>query len=243
MKTSPSPHSLAGLPVPWLAMGQSHGHEGEDVQLHVQWWPHSPAAGPAPGENLSAWVVDPLGGRGGIALAGCPADCSLRFKPPMGGLYQVIVRNDDRYVLDRQGKHRRGTRLEYPEAARAICFTQYAQCIVAVGHHPAGGPKPSGLFLEIRAADWRHWRPGDVLSLTVLHRGETLDGIAVDVVMRGPAGHREWRETTGPDGEMALRATGPGRYLVIARHQTPGYGEDACDEVWLTTTFAFLVTK
>jgi uncharacterized GH25 family protein len=247
VKTSLSTQNPTGLiangHAPWLEMGQSHGHEGENVQLHVQWWPQTPIDNLTHDENVSAHVVPPFGGREEIALTGYTVDHSLRFMPSVGGLYHVILRTDGRYVLDRKGKYQRGTRREYPEAAKAICSTQYAQRIVSVGHHPEGVPSPSGMFLEIRAASWRHWRAGDVLPLTVFHRGEILDGIAVDVVVRGPAGCLQWQAITGSDGGLALRATEPGRYLVIVRYQTPGDEKDVCDELWLTATLSFMVTK
>jgi len=48
---------------------------------------------------------------------------------------------------------------------------------------------------------------------------------------------------TGDDGWLTLRAGDPGRYLLIARHRVPEGEEGVYDELSLTATFAFMVTK
>lgn len=147
------------------------------------------------------------------------------------------------YVLDREGKHLRGTRREYPEAAKAVLYIQFAQCIVPVGHHPEGAPRPVGADLEIRPAHWKHWRAGETLPLAVYYHGEALEGLAVDVGVSGPAGYRLRQEMTGPEGSLYVHAKEPGRYLVIARRTLPGGEESDCDELSLAATLAFMVAK
>jgi len=235
---TPDPTALNAYAV-WLEMGQTHSHEGSDVQLRWRWWPQTPPDIVADDQILSALVLHSGGGRKEITLAGYAADQSVRFLPPVGGLYHVILRIEVSHVVDRKGK----TGRDHPEAPATISATHYAQCVVPVGHHAEGVPKPSGLPLEIRAARWQHWRAGDVLPLAVVYRGEVLRETSVDVVVQGPAGRLEWPATTGPGGYLALRATEPGRYLVIARHQAPGDEKDGCDQLRFTATLAFMVTK
>lgn len=229
---------------PWLEMGGSHGHEGEDVELHLKWGHNMRADGLARREGMSAFVVYPGGSREELMVSdGCPEFHVLRFNPPVEGLYHVVVRNVGSYVLDRQGTYLRGTRREYPEAAKAVYYIQFAQYVVPVGHHPEGTPQAPGADLEIRPAAWKQWRAGETLPLAVYYHGEPLDGIAVDAAVNGPGGYRQWQDLTGPAGVLALRAAEPGRYLAIARHRVPERKEGVYDELSLTATLAFMVTR
>lgn len=223
--TDPSNHA------PWLEMSQTHSHEGEDIQLQVKWGPHAPAD-----EETTAFVVHPTGELTQIVLEGQSPITALHFKPPVEGIYHIII--------SRPGKrHQTDPRRENPDSNEATCCTHYAQYIVAVGHHPDGNPKSSGIPLEIRPHHWHHWRAGDVLALAVFHQGTALINTPVDVIVDGPDGCRQWREITDRDGTLALRTGEPGRYRVVAHHQVPAGDGQTCDKLSLSTNLAFMVTK
>jgi len=229
---------------PWLEIGGSHGHEGEDAELHLKWGHNMRADGLASREGMAAFVVYPGGSTEELVVEnGCAKFHVVSFNPPVDGLYNVVSKNIGSYVLDREGNHHQGTRREYPDAAKAVLYNQYAQCIVPVGHDLEGVPRSSGTTLEIRPVYWKHWQVGETLPLVVFFRGEPLDGIAVDVAVSGPAGYRQCQEMTGPEGGLALLAEEPGRYLVIARHRVPECEAGVYDELSLTATLAFMVTK
>lgn len=147
------------------------------------------------------------------------------------------------YVLDRNGNHFQGTRREHPEAAKAVLYTQYAQCIDPVGHHLEGVPQAAGLDLEIRPASWKQWRAGEILPVAVFFRSDPLDGIVVEVAVNGAGRYRRWQEMTGPEGGLTVRAGEPGRYLLVARYQFPEGKPGVYDQTSLTATLAFMVTK
>ncbi|MCL6634369.1 MAG: DUF4198 domain-containing protein [Peptococcaceae bacterium] len=229
---------------PWLEMGGSHGHEGEDVELFLKWGHNMQVDGLAQLEGMTAFVVHPSGGQEELGLSEGGAEYhTVHFNPPVDGLYHVVVRNEGSYVQDREGKYLRGTRREYPEAVKAVRYVQFAQYVVPVGHDLEGAPRPVGVPLEIAPAHWKHWRAGDTLDFSVLFRGAPLDGAAADLVVNGPGCYRKWQELTGPKGELAVRADKPGRYLVIVQHRLPEGEEGVYDELSLTATLAFIAVK
>lgn len=73
MKESRHYHDTAHLMVcgnePWLEMGGSHGHEGDDVELRLMWGHNMRADGLARRKGLSAFVVYPGGSREELAVA------------------------------------------------------------------------------------------------------------------------------------------------------------------------------
>lgn len=74
-----------------------------------------------------------------------------------------------------------------------------------------------------------------------------VDGLAGKGEMKAlvvhPGGYRQWQEMTGGDGRLTLQAGEPGRYLLIARHRVSEGEKGVYDELSLTSTFSFMVTK
>ncbi|MBF7082449.1 hypothetical protein IT084_05580 [Desulfallas sp. Bu1-1] len=66
-----------------------------------------------------------------------------------------------------------------------------------------------------------------------------VDGLAGKEEMKA----LQWQEMTGRDGRLALQARESGRYLLIARCRVLEGEEGGYDELSLTTTYAFMVTK
>lgn len=229
---------------PWLEMAGSHGHVGENVAVYLKWGHNMQADGLARKEGMMALVVHPSGDKEEIQVAdGGPEYYDLNFKAQENGLYHVNSKNVGNYVIDKEGKFQQGTRKEYPDAAKATFYTQFAQVIVPVGHDLEGMPNKADLPLEIQPEMWKHWRMGDEINFKILFRGEPLDGAVVDVACSGPGGYRQQQEMTGEDGWLTLQAKEPGRYLLIVRHRVPEGEEGVYDELSITTTFAFMVTK
>jgi len=228
----------------WLELAGSHGHVGENVAVYLKWGHNMQVDGLARKEGMKALVVHPSGDKEDIQVTdGGPEYYVLYFNPRVNGLYHVISNITGNYVIDKDGKFQKGARKEYPDAAKATFYTQFAQVIVPVGHDPEGIPQKADIPLEIRPETWKQWRLGDKINFKIFFRGEPLDGAAVDVASSGPAGYRQWQEITGGDGRLTLQAKEPGRYLLIARHRVPEGEEGVYDELSLTATFAFMVTK
>ncbi|MGB9792800.1 MAG: DUF4198 domain-containing protein [Thermacetogeniaceae bacterium] len=229
---------------PWLEMATSHGHAGGSMEVFIKWGHNMQRDGLARKEGMAAFVVSPAGEKEDLVISeGGPDHYGLRFSTPIDGFYHVVVRNMGDYVLDRDYQYHEGTRREYPDAAHAIRYVQYAQLFVPVGHDLEGKPPQGGMELEIVPEIWRQWQAGDEIALQVLLRGRLLDNVVVDVVCDGPAGRREWKEEAGGDGRIRLRANEPGRYLVVARRDLHEREEGIYDLLSLTATLFFLVTK
>lgn len=228
----------------WLELAGSHGHVGENVAVYLKWGHNMQVDGLARKEGMKALVVHPSGDKEDIQVAdGGPEYYVLNFNAQVNGLYHVISNIIGNYVIDKDGKFQKGTRKEYPDAAKATFYNQFAQVIVPVGHDLDGIPQKADMPLEIQPEIWKQWRLGDEINFKLFFRGEPLDGVSVDVACSGPGGYRQWQELTGEDGRLTLQAKEPGRYLLIARHRVPEGEEGVYDELSLTATFAFMVTK
>lgn len=228
----------------WLELAGSHGHVGENVTVYLKWGHNMQVDGLARKEEMKALVVHPNGDKKDIQVAGGgPEYYVLNFNAQVTGLYHVISNITGNYVIDNEGKFQKGTRKDYPDAAKATFYNQFAQVIVPVGHDLEGTPPKADIPLEIQPEMWKQWRLGDEINFQIIFRGEPLDGTAVDVAYSGPGGYRQWQEMTGRDGRLALQAREPGRYLLIARCRVPEGEEGVYDELSLTATFALMVTK
>lgn len=228
----------------WLELTGSHGHEGGDFEVHLKWGHNMQIDGLARKEGIKAWIVNPAGEAREISIADGGQDhYTLRFPTPLDGFYQVVTRNTGNFVLDREGKHFRGTRREYPDAAQAVFYNQFAQVFVPVGHDLEGIPQKAGTPLELVAPSWKQWRAGDEISLELQFRGEPLDGVAVDIACNGPGGYRQLQVMTGADGRINLNAKDPGYYLIVVRHRVPEGEAGVYDDTSFTTTLWFMVTK
>lgn len=229
---------------PWLEMGGSHAHAGEDMNLFLKWGHNMKIDGLARREGLTAMVIHPDGrNEEASVLDGGAEYYIVRINTPSNGLYHVVTRNEGNYVLDEKGTFQGGTRREYPDATKAVFYNQYAQTFVPAGHGIEGVPLHCGTTLEIRPALWKSWRAGDVISLGVYFRNEPLDGISVDIAINGPDGYLQWQDMTRANGALYVFAEKPGRYLVVARYSVPEGEEGVYDELSLTATLAFMVTK
>lgn len=228
---------------PWIEMGATHGHTGEEASLYMKWGHNMKTDGLARREGMAARVIHPDGKKEDVFIQdGSPEYYLLKFVPHTEGFYHVVTQNEGRYVIDARGKYCPGTRKDYPDAVKAVYYVQFAQAIVPAGHDLEGTPQSSGAPLEIRAELWKNWRAGDVLNLSLYNRGEPLDGIIVDLAVDGPSGYRQWQKMTGTGGTFSVQAEEPGRYIAIARHRVPGDG-DNFDEISFTVTLAFMVTR
>ncbi|MDH7578897.1 MAG: DUF4198 domain-containing protein [Bacillota bacterium] len=229
---------------PWLEMAGSHGHAGGSVDVYVKWGHNMQTDGLARKEGMAALVITPGGEKEELALAdGGPDYYTLHFSTPADGFYHVVAKNTGDYVLDKEYQYHQGTRREYPDAAHAIHYVQYAQTFVPVGHDLAGIPRQGGMELEIVPEIWKQWRAGDQIALQVQFRGKPLDTMVMDVACDGPGGYKQWKESAGEDGRIRLQVGEPGRYLVVARREVPEREEGVYDLLSLTATLCFIVTK
>jgi uncharacterized GH25 family protein len=228
----------------WLEMTSSHGHEGEDFEVHFKWGHNMKTDGLARKEGIKAWVVTPAGEEKEVLLADGSMDYyTLNFPTPVDGYYQLVTTNTGNFVLSKDGKHLRGTRREHPDAAQAIYYNQYAQVFVPVGHDIEGVPPRLDTPLEIIAPIWKQWRAGNIINLQLLFRGEPLDGVAVDMACNGPSGYRQWQEMTDSKGGICLTARDPGYHLMVVRHRVPEGKAGVYDDTSFTATLWFMVVK
>lgn len=228
----------------WLEMGASHAHTGEESAVYLKYGHNMKVDGLARREGIEALAVWPDGNTEAISLEeGSPEYHLLKFTPTMEGFYSVVAKHPGNYAIDKEGNYHKGTRQDCPGAVKAVYYLQFAQIIVPAGHDPEAAPPATGMPLEIRAGKWKSWRAGDMLNLSVLFRGEPLDGINVDIVLDGPGGYRQWQKMTGGGGTLNLEAAEPGRYLLIARHKVPEGREGFYDEMSHTATLSLMVTR
>ena len=228
----------------WLELGGSHGHAGEKMPVNLKWGHNMKPDGLARKDGMKAFVVHPNGSKEGIQVTdGGPENYVLNFLPREDGLYQVIANINGNYVKNKEGKTLRGTRREYPDAEKAVCYSQFAQSIVPVGHDLEGTVPKADLQLEIQPEMLKHWRLGDEINFKIFFRDQPLDGVAVDIVCNGPGGYQQFQEITGGDGRLTFQGKEPGRYLLVARYKLQEGEEGVYDELSLTATFAFMITK
>jgi hypothetical protein len=150
----------------WLEMASSHSHAGGSADLYVKWGHNLRVDGLARKEGLTALVVAPNGEQAELPVAdGGPDYYTLRLATPLDGFYHVVAKNTGSYVLDKEGRHYRGTRRDHPDAARVVFYNQYAQVFLPVGHDLEGVPHQAGIPLEIVPEAWRQWRAGAEIGL------------------------------------------------------------------------------
>jgi uncharacterized GH25 family protein len=121
-------------------------------------------------------------------------------------------------------------------------FRRYAKALLQVGPVAGGGSphtRALGLPLEIVPQTTPYaLRPGDALSLRVLHDGRPLPGVLV-AASSAEVGVGIVRARTDDDGSAMLRLNAGGAWLVSAVHLIPA-GQDAdvdWHSLWASLTF------
>lgn len=228
----------------WLEMVESHCHAGGKAELLVKWGHNMQPEGLCKKDSLTATAVTPAGEMAILAIEAGFSDHYVLHTPiPSNGYYHVVVQNTGDYVLDKEYQYYQGTRREYPEAAHATHYIQYAQYFVRVGHDLESKPRQAGLQLEIAPATWEPWRAGDELAFEILFRGNRETDAVLDVAYSNSVEYRQWKEIGGVDGRIILQPKDPGRYLVVARREAQERQDGVYDSLSLTTTLSFLVLK
>lgn len=213
---------------PWLEMVESHCHAGGKAELLVKWGHNMQPEGLCKKDNLTAMAITPAGEMAILAVeGGFPDHYKLHAPVPTDGYYHVVVQNTGDYVLDRDYRYYQGTRREYPEAAHATHYIQYAQYFVRAGHDLESKPRLAG----------------EELTFEILLRGNRETDAVLDEAYSDGVDYRQWKEIGGVDGRKMMRPQDPGRYLVVARREVQERQDGVYDNLSLTTTLSFLVLK
>ncbi len=229
---------------PWLEMVESHCHAGAKAELLVKWGHNMQSEGLCNKDSLTAMAVTPAGETAILAVEAGFSDYYVLHAPiPTNGYYHVLVQHTGDYVLDKEYQYYQGTRREYPEAAHATHYIQYAQYFVRVGHDLESKPRLAGLQLEIAPAAWGPWRAGDKLAFAILFRGNREPDAVLDVTYANGVDYKQWKKIGGIDGRIILQPQDPGRYLVVARREVQECQDGVYDSLSLTTTLSFMVLK
>jgi uncharacterized GH25 family protein len=228
---------------PWLETAFTHCHQGHDAEVLVKWGHNMQPEGLIAKDYLQAEVIAPDGARTGAAVEdGGSEHHTVKVPVSSEGFYHLVLSNREYFVLDREYQYHEGTRKEYPEAAHAILYLQFAQVFIAAGHDLQGVPPRAETQLELVPATWQPWRVGDTIPLQAYFRGQPLDVTILDLACQGPEGYRQWKETAD-GGILNFQPQAAGRYLAITRREVQEGLAGEYDSISLTATLSFMVLK
>lgn len=228
----------------WLVPGTNHVHEGDDVEVFVRWGHNMDGHGLARKEGLSVSVTLPDGSSEVLTVAENDADSYIiRYTPKQKGLYHFIGKYVGIYVVDKDGKHQRGTLADYPDAQSATSFTQYSHLTMMVGHNLTADLIPAlpELPLRLKADEYTKWRPGDEIGFELLGTNGAIPETEVDLAFKGNenelADQRKLK--TDEKGKLIVAAEEEGEYLLIARQLVPTGEANLYHDTRYTYTYYF----
>jgi uncharacterized GH25 family protein len=228
----------------WLEPAETHCHTGGQAEVLVKWGHNMKPEGLCRKENLKAMVLYPDGEKVTVPVSEGGQDYyTLRFAVPVEGYYHVVLENNGDYILDQDYQYHEGSRREFPQAAHAIHYLQYAQAFIRVGHDPEGTVRRAATQLELAPVAWKQWRKGEEVPLRLEFRGQALPDEVLDVIYSLNDVYKVWKESAGEGGVLKLHADRPGYYLAVARREVQEKQEGVYDTLSLTATLSFMVVK
>jgi len=230
----------------WLEPSTTHVHEGDTVQLYFKWGHNMVSDGLARMEGLSAFFVPPDGNQQELSITDQKKDCYIfSMVPKTAGIYHFICKYTGSYVIDREGNYHPGNLKDYPDAQHATLYTQFSHLSLQVGHQlPENGlPEMPELGLRLVPREWKRWRIGDEIVFNLQQGLNPLPHVKVNMAHAIDNGSevRHKRLETDEHGNFSLKIEEAGRYLLIARHQSPEEEPDLYSDTHLTYTYFFSI--
>lgn len=143
----------------WLEPIHLHFHHGDSIEVKLVWGQAMKRMQTSEPQNLKAVVIDPSGQESAAKIIRDNEDSTIRLvaECDQEGIYAVRAESCD--INSEQ-----------------VRDCQYAQMLVAVGHHVHGTGRATNRGLEIVTGEYHDFHPGAEIELTVLQDGKPLSG-------------------------------------------------------------------
>jgi Nickel uptake substrate-specific transmembrane region. len=226
----------------WLVPFVSHVHEGDTMDLYFCWGHNMQPDGLTEKEGLIVYSVDPSGLKKDIDLIGnTEYHYTYRTKVEDKGLNHFIAQKTAFYCRDAEGKYLCGTLKDYPNAASATRYLQYAHLALPVGHGlaPSDYSETPNIPLRIVPDSWDKFRVGEDFNFTVMLEDKPLKHCDIDIAHTLTAKTMHNETFSDENGRVSLPIKEPGKYLIVVRCTVAQGEEGLFNDTRYTYTFWF----
>ncbi|WP_040412701.1 DUF4198 domain-containing protein [Desulfosporosinus sp. OT] len=232
----------------WLEPNTTHVHEGDPVEIYFKWGHNMQAHGLARKEGLSAHVLLPDGQKQQLEIQDYkPSSYLMQFTPKEIGLYHFICHNKGYYVIDKEGKHLRGTLKDYPDSPKATSFTQFSHLTMLVGHDLSKEQLSTSprLPLAIVPEEWKKWKTGEDINFTLYLNKDVLPENDIDLACAEDeeSSVEQMKMKTDGKGKLNINVEKIGQYLLIARHHSNEGETGVYYDTQFTYTYYYSIKK
>ncbi|MDH4319309.1 MAG: DUF4198 domain-containing protein [Desulfobulbaceae bacterium] len=226
----------------WLEVVPVRASEGGRVQIFFKWGHNMESHGLARKEGLKFHAISPGGERRSLEISEQKEDCYIvEYTPTEDGIHHLLCENTGYYVVDKEGKHRRGTLKDYPDAPSASFYRQFSHTTLLVGDASKDSSHPDAMAeLPFRLVpdSWKALMVGDKICFSLLEGARKLTDISLDLAYTEKPGGPVIQNNLHPDEQAhySLELDPAGCYLLIARKRIPEGEEGVYYDSSLTYT-------